>query len=86
MNILWEDEAWEEYLEWQKDKAILKRINLIIKDMKKESVWTEFGKPEPLKENYSGWWSRRITDEHRIVYKVTSEYIVIASCKTHYKS
>ena len=46
----------------------------------------EFGKPEPLKENYSGWWSRRITDEHRIVYKVTSEYIVIASCKTHYKS
>ncbi len=84
MRILWEERAWEEYLEWQiQDKKILKRINMLIKDIQRD-CYEGIGKPEPLKNNFSGWWSRRIDEVNRIVYKKIEGAIVVASCKGHY--
>lgn len=84
MNITWTDESWEEYEEWQKeDKKIIKKINSLIKDIKRD-YFNGIGKPEPLKHELSGCWSRRITDEHRLVYEVTDYSIVIISCRYHY--
>jgi len=77
-------DAWEYYLYWQtQDKKIIKRINLIIKDIDR-SPYEGIGKPEALKHNLSGWYSRRITDEHRIVYRVVDDSIQIISLKYHY--
>lgn len=85
MRLLWEDRAWQDYLYWQvQDKKKLKRLNDLIKDIQRD-CYNGIGKPEPLKENLSGWWSRRIDDENRIVYKQQGENIIIASCKNHYK-
>lgn len=82
--IIFEDAGWEDYLHWQQtDKAMLKRINLLIRDIEREP-FTGLGKPEPLKFNFSGYWSRRIDDEHRIVYKVTDDEIIIAQLRGHY--
>ena len=68
MRLVWEDDAWEDYLYWQtQDRKILKRVNLLIKDIRR-SPFDGIGKPEPLKHNLSGWWSRRIDDIARIVY------------------
>lgn len=84
MNVAWTDESWEEYEEWQQqDKKIVKKINSLIKDIKRD-FFNGIGKPEPLKHELSGCWSRRITDEHRLVYEVTDYSIVIISCKYHY--
>jgi toxin YoeB len=84
MNLIWADNAWEDYLYWQKtDKKILKKINSLIKEIKREP-FKGLGEPEPLKYNWSGYWSRRITLEHRIVYKVTDTSILIAQCRYHY--
>ena len=84
MNITWTDESWEEYETWQsKDKKIIKKINTLIKDIKRD-FFNGLGKPEPLKHELSGCWSRRITDEHRLIYEVTDYSIVIISCKYHY--
>ena len=84
MNLTWTDESWEEYEQWQtKDKKILKKINNLLKDIKRDS-FNGIGKPEPLKHELSGCWSRRITDEHRLVYTVTEYSVVIISCKYHY--
>ncbi len=84
MNLTFADEAWDDYLSWQKeDKKILKRINTLIKDIKREP-FDGLGDPEPLKHNWSGYWSRRITREHRLVYKVTENAVLIAQCKYHY--
>ena len=84
MKIPWDERAWEEYLEWQmQDKKTLKRINMLIKDMQ-WSCYEGVGKPEPLKENLSGWWSRRIDEANRIVYKEIDGAVIIASCKGHY--
>ena len=83
--LTFSDQAWEEYLYWQKnDKAILKRINNLIKDIKR-SPFEGIGKPESLKHGLSGYWSRRINDEHRLVYKVRDNQILIAQLKYHYK-
>lgn len=80
----WYERAWEEYLNWQtQDKRTLKRINALLKDMER-SPFAGIGKPEPLKGNLSGWWSRRIDDVNRIVYKVENEQLVILQCGTHY--
>lgn len=84
MRILWEESAWEQYLDWQsEDKKTLKRINKIVKDIQR-NMYDGIGKPEPLKDNYSGWWSRRIDEENRIVYKINDDSVIIASCKGHY--
>jgi toxin YoeB len=84
MNLIWTKNAWEDYLYWQQtDKFIHKRINGLIK----ECLRTPFdgtGKPELLKGNLSGFWSRRITDEHRLVYEVQNNGIYIIQCKHHY--
>ena len=85
MKLLWDERAWEEYCYWQsQDKTTLKRINNIIKDVQRD-CYNGIGKPEPLKENLSGWWSRRIDEANRIVYRVENGSIIIASCKNHYK-
>ena len=85
MLISWAEDAWQDYLYWQKqDKTILARINLIIKDIKR-SPFDGIGNPEPLKHNLSGYWSRRITREHRIVYKIMSNNdLIIAQARYHY--
>jgi len=76
--------AWEQYLYWQTtDKKILKRINLLIKDIQRSPA-EGIGKPEPLKHGLSGYWSRRINDEHRIVYKHEDDVILIAQVRYHY--
>lgn len=86
MRKLWHDDAWDDYLYWQKhDKKILKRVNDILKDISRNGQDTGIGKPEALRANLSGWWSRRITDEHRLVYFVDNEGTChIAQCKGHY--
>jgi len=84
MILSWADNAWNDYLYWQKiDQKILKRINLLIKDIKREP-FNGLGDPEPLKHNLTGYWSRRITKEHRLVYKVTDNAAVIVQCRYHY--
>ena len=84
MNLIFSSKAWDEYLYWQKtDKKILKRINTIIKDIQR-SPFEGIGKPEPLKHNLSGYWSRRINDQHRLIYKVEKDGIKIAQLKYHY--
>ena len=84
MNLIFSDKAWEEYMYWQNsDKQILKKINQLIKDIKREP-FEGIGKPEPLKYELSGFWSRRISDEHRLIYEVSESYISIVSCRFHY--
>ena len=84
MILCWADDAWDDYLYWQQtDSKVLKRINDIIKDMKR-NPFEGIGKPEPRKHQWSGYWSRRITEEHRIVYKVESDHLYIAQCRYHY--
>ena len=84
MKILWDERAWEDYCYWQlQDKKTLKRINSLIKDIQR-NCYSGIGKPEPLRQNLSSWWSRRIDEENRIVYKISDGNIIIASCKGHY--
>lgn len=81
----WSDEAWEDFQYWLKnDKKTLKRILLIIQDIDRNG-YVEIGKPEPLKHNLSGYWSRRIDDANRIVYKIENDIIKIAQCGSHYR-
>lgn len=84
MVLSWDQYAWEDYLYWQQhDKQLLKRIN----DLIKECISTPFagkGKPEGLKGDLSGYWSRRVTDEHRLVYRVYSDRLHIIQCRFHY--
>lgn len=83
-SLQWDADAWEDYLEWQiKNKALAKRINGLTTDMLRHPFEGK-GKPEGLKGNLSGFWSRRINDEHRIVYAVEDKVIIIISCKNHY--
>ncbi len=82
MRILWDEQAWEDYCYWQtQDKKTLKRINALIKDAQR-NAFEGIGKPEPLK--YNGYWSRRIDETNRLVYKQDGDAIVIAACKGHY--
>ena len=84
MKLIFAEKAWEDYLYWQKtDKKMLKRINVLIKDITREP-FEGIGKPEPLKHALSGYWSRRINDEHRIVYKVHDVSLLIAQLRYHY--
>ena len=80
MKLLWEDRAWSDYLYWQtQDKKTLKRINTLIKDILR-SPYQGIGKPEPLRGNLSGWWSRRIDETNRIVYYEQGDVVYIISC------
>ena len=82
--LSWTDEAWNSYVFWQtQDKKTLKRINKLISDVK-HSPFDGVGKPEPLKENLSGFWSRRIDDTNRLVYTVDDNAITVISCRYHY--
>jgi len=84
MIIVWIEEGWEDYLYWQQvDKITLKKINELIKAIQR-TPFEGIGKPEALKENLSGWWSRRINLEDRLVYKVEQYRIVILQCRKHY--
>ena len=86
MRKIWFDEAWEDYLYWQnQDKKTLKRINILIKDIERGNGFEGMGKPEPLKENLSGFWSRRIDESNRLVYRVKDGIIEIVSCRAHYE-
>ena len=84
MILGWDEAAWEDYLWWQnEDRRTLKRINQLTKDIARHSN-EGIGKPEALKHGLSGYWSRRITDEHRLVYKCVDDEIRIAACRYHY--
>ncbi|MFD7652449.1 Txe/YoeB family addiction module toxin [Actinosynnema sp. NPDC059797] len=84
MKIVWAEHAWEDYLWWQsEDRKVLRRINELIKDIGRNGN-EGIGKPEPLKHGFQGYWSRRITDEHRLVYKIEEDAIKIAACRYHY--
>ncbi|MEA3456852.1 MAG: Txe/YoeB family addiction module toxin [Campylobacterota bacterium] len=85
MILSFADDAWDDYLYWQKnDKKILNKINRLIKEIGREP-YEGIGDPEPLKYNWSGYWSRRITIEHRLVYKVVGDNLMIAQCRYHYR-
>ena len=83
MNKVWHDKAWDEYIAWQKNKKLLKRVNDLLKDIDR-NPFTGIGKPEPLKGNKKGYWSRRIDEANRIVYKVECDQLIIAQCGGHY--
>ena len=83
-DLIWDSKAWQDYIYWQsQDKKTLKRINRLIQNTL-TSPFEGIGKPEPLRENLSGYWSRRIDETNRIVYRVSDEYIKIISCRYHY--
>lgn len=84
MKKVWFDEAWEDYLYWQtQDKKTLKHINILLKDIERD-YFDGIGKPEPLKGELSGFWSRRIDDTNRFVYRISGEILEILSCRGHY--
>ena len=84
-NISFTNKAWEEYCYWQtQDKKTLKRINLLLQDIHRNN-FTGIGKPEPLKNDLTGYWSRRIDDTNRLVYRINNEQIEIIQCKGHYE-
>jgi len=88
VRLLWSDEGWEDYLHWQQnDLKILGKISDLVRDDRR-SPFKGLGMPEPLKERFTGWWSRRITDEHRLIYRVTGklgeQVLEILQCRGHY--
>jgi len=85
MKKIWFDEAWDDYVYWQgQDKKTLKRINALLKDIERKGGFEGIGKPEPLKGELSGFWSRRIDETNRFVYRVGGEVLEILSCRGHY--
>ena len=88
MKLIWADVAWDDYLYWQQENPeIVRKINDLIKDARRDP-FRGLGKPEPLKESLQGWWSRRITGEHRLVYRISgkgeAQSLEIAQCRLHY--
>ena len=84
MNKVFSSIAWEHYTYWQiEDRKILKKINELIRDIERNGN-TGLGKPEPLKHELQGYWSRRVTDEHRLIYKIEDDKILVVSCRYHY--
>ena len=84
MNLFFTTEAWDDYLYWQAvDKAVLKKINALIKDIQR-TPFTGIGKPEPLKHSLQGCWSRRIDNEHRLIYEIENNMVKIIACRFHY--
>jgi len=84
LPLSWVDDSRDDYLYWQQtDKSMVRRINRLISEARRTPE-TGIGKPEALRDNWSGWWSRRITDEHRLIYRVQDGRLEIASCRYHY--
>jgi toxin YoeB len=88
MMVLWASDAWDQYLEWQRTNLdVARKINEVVQDIRR-SPFQGLGKPEPLKGQLQGWWSRRITGEHRLVYRVSGkgnqQHVEIAQCRQHY--
>jgi toxin YoeB len=84
VRFVWDEDAGADYLHWQQvDRAILRRVNLLLQDIARNGN-AGIGKPEPLKHGFQGYWSRRITDEHRLVYRIEGDEIRIAACRYHY--
>jgi toxin YoeB len=84
-RVVWTQDAWEDYQYWQRqDKRMLKRINLLIQDTMR-SPFDGIGKPEPLRENLSGFWSRRIDETNRLIYAVDKDDLVVIACRYHYE-
>ena len=84
MKLIFSEHAWDDYTYWQRtDKKLLRRINLLIQEVKR-SPFEGIGKPEPLKHALSGYWSRRINDEHRFVYKISDDALFIVQLRHHY--
>ena len=85
MKLVFDEDAWDDYLYWQQhDRALLKKLNRLIEECTR-TPFDGTGKPEPLRGDYSGWWSRRITEEHRLVYRVEEDGLLIAQCRFHYQ-
>ena len=86
MSVQFSTCAWEDYLYWQQhDKKIVKKINALLNDIARGDPYEGIGKPEPLKHAFSGFWSRRIPDEHRLVYRVSDRVIQVAQARYHYQ-
>lgn len=83
MRLVFTSRAWDDYTSWADDRKMLKRINRLIEESARDPA-SGIGKPEPLSQNLSGYWSRRITDEHRLVYQVKAEDLVIVQVRYHY--
>lgn len=84
MKKIWFDEAWDDYIYWQhQDKKTIKRINMLLKDIER-GYFDGIGKPEPLKGDLSGFWSRRIDDTNRLIYRISGNVLEILSCRCHY--
>ncbi len=84
MKIVFHEKAWEDYLHWQQfDQKLLSRLNDLIKECSR-TPFSGTGKPEPLKGSLSGWWSRRLNREHRLVYRLETDKLLIAQCRYHY--
>jgi toxin YoeB len=88
MNLLWSEEGWEDFLYWlETDRGMIRRVNTLIADIRRNR-FSGIGKPEPLRDNLSGWWSRRINGEHRLVYRIIgtgdAQRIEIIMCRFHY--
>ncbi len=85
MNIQFSDRAGEDYTHWQQyDRKVIKKINALLVDISRDDPYQGIGKPEPLKHAFSGFWSRRITDEHRLVYRISGDIIQLAQLRYHY--
>ncbi|MCL1910210.1 MAG: Txe/YoeB family addiction module toxin [Kiritimatiellaeota bacterium] len=83
MDISWKSHAWDEYLSWQNDKQMFRRINALLKDIQR-SPFSGIGQPEELKYGWSGCWSRRIDEKHRIIYRIENGTVHIEQCRDHY--
>jgi len=84
MRLIWLPNGWADYLFWQNnDRKILLRVNILIRDAMR-SPFEGIGKPEPLRANLKGWWSRRITQEHRLIYRCENDALIILQCRFHY--
>jgi len=84
VKVIWFEEAWDDYLYWQtQDKKTIKRINQLLQDTKRNN-FSGIGKPEPLKGEFSGFWSRRIDEVNRFVYRIKDGYLEVLSCRGHY--
>ena len=85
MKLVFDEDAWDDYLYWQHhDRTLLKKLNRLIEECTR-TPFDGIGKPEPLRGDFSGWWSRRITEEHRLVYRVEADSLLIAQCRFHYQ-